>query len=116
MGKGRSAPDQWVAVVKPGRVLFEMEGVASGGARGDEARGGETAVLTKFAVRFAGEDAEGGELRDMGADELDIKGASSPISCSGCASRSRWSSWKRDRFAACVRPRASRRYCGKVTS
>jgi len=27
MGKGKGAPDQWVAVVKPGRVLYEMEGV-----------------------------------------------------------------------------------------
>jgi len=27
MGKGKGAPEQWVAVVKPGRVLFEMEGV-----------------------------------------------------------------------------------------
>lgn len=28
MGKGKGAPDHWVAVVKPGRILFEMEGVA----------------------------------------------------------------------------------------
>jgi large subunit ribosomal protein L16 len=27
MGKGKGAPDAWVAVVKPGRILFEMEGV-----------------------------------------------------------------------------------------
>src|SRR6266566_4860096 len=27
MGKGKGAPEQWVAVVRPGRVLFEMEGV-----------------------------------------------------------------------------------------
>ena len=27
MGKGKGAPDQWVAVVKPGRILFEVEGV-----------------------------------------------------------------------------------------
>jgi large subunit ribosomal protein L16 len=27
MGKGKGAPDQWVAVVRPGKVLFEMEGV-----------------------------------------------------------------------------------------
>ncbi len=27
MGKGKGAPDHWVAVVKPGRVLFEIEGV-----------------------------------------------------------------------------------------
>ena len=28
MGKGKGAPDHWVAVVRPGKVLFEMEGVA----------------------------------------------------------------------------------------
>jgi len=28
MGKGKGAPEQWVAVVRPGKVLFEMEGVA----------------------------------------------------------------------------------------
>ena len=27
MGKGKGAPEYWVAVVKPGRVLFEVEGV-----------------------------------------------------------------------------------------
>ncbi len=28
MGKGKGPPEAWVAVVKPGRVLFELEGVA----------------------------------------------------------------------------------------
>ena len=27
MGKGKGAPVDWVAVVKPGRILYEMEGV-----------------------------------------------------------------------------------------
>ncbi|HMA67060.1 MAG TPA: 50S ribosomal protein L16 [Desulfosalsimonadaceae bacterium] len=27
MGKGKGAPEGWVAVIKPGRVLYEMEGV-----------------------------------------------------------------------------------------
>ncbi len=27
MGKGKGAPEDWVAVVKPGRILYEMEGV-----------------------------------------------------------------------------------------
>ena len=27
MGKGKGAPDHWVAVVRPGKILFEMEGV-----------------------------------------------------------------------------------------
>jgi|SRR3954447_9815461 large subunit ribosomal protein L16 len=28
MGKGKGAPDEWVCVIRPGRILFEMEGVA----------------------------------------------------------------------------------------
>ena len=27
MGKGKGAPESWVAIVKPGRILYEMEGV-----------------------------------------------------------------------------------------
>src|SRR5436190_18366090 len=27
IGKGKGAPEEWVAVVRPGRILFEMEGV-----------------------------------------------------------------------------------------
>jgi len=33
MGKGKGAPEGWVAVVKPGRVLYEMEGVTPDVAR-----------------------------------------------------------------------------------
>ncbi len=33
MGKGKGSPDHWVAVVKPGRVLFELEGVDESLAR-----------------------------------------------------------------------------------
>ncbi|HUO06016.1 MAG TPA: 50S ribosomal protein L16 [Candidatus Binataceae bacterium] len=33
MGKGKGAPEGWVAVVRPGRILFEMEGVDSATAR-----------------------------------------------------------------------------------
>jgi large subunit ribosomal protein L16 len=40
MGKGKGAPEMWVAVVKPGRVIFEIEGV-------DES-------LAKDAIRLAG--------------------------------------------------------------
>src|ERR1700692_5075860 len=38
MGKGKGAPEGWVAVVRPGRILFEMEGV-------DLARAGEGVSL-----------------------------------------------------------------------
>ena len=33
MGKGKGAPEAWVVVVKPGRILFEMEGVTEEIAR-----------------------------------------------------------------------------------
>src|SRR5512140_95589 len=33
MGKGKGAPEMWVAVIKPGRMLFEMEGVDEPTAR-----------------------------------------------------------------------------------
>ncbi|MCP5118034.1 MAG: 50S ribosomal protein L16 [bacterium] len=33
MGKGKGAPEQWVAVVRPGKILFEMEGVDEPTAR-----------------------------------------------------------------------------------
>jgi large subunit ribosomal protein L16 len=33
MGKGKGAPEAWVVVIKPGRVLFEMEGVPETVAR-----------------------------------------------------------------------------------
>ena len=33
MGSGKGAPEYWVAVVKPGRVLFEIAGVAEADAR-----------------------------------------------------------------------------------
>jgi len=33
MGKGKGNPEEWVAVVKPGRVLYEMEGVSEKVAR-----------------------------------------------------------------------------------
>lgn len=33
MGKGKGSPEKWVAVVKPGRVLFEIQGVEESVAR-----------------------------------------------------------------------------------
>ena len=33
MGKGKGAPEYWVAVIKPGRILFEVEGLDEAGAQ-----------------------------------------------------------------------------------
>jgi len=52
MGKGKGAPDHWVAVVKPGRILYEMEGVTEAEAR--EAlrlAAHKLSVKTKFVKR-----------------------------------------------------------------
>ena len=56
MGKGKGAPEQWVAVVRPGKILFEMEGVdraTAGSAMRLAAH--KLAIKTKFISR---EDAE----------------------------------------------------------
>ena len=33
MGKGKGSPEFWVAIIKPGRILFEMEGINEATAR-----------------------------------------------------------------------------------
>jgi len=33
MGKGKGSPESWVAVIKPGRILYEMEGVDENAAK-----------------------------------------------------------------------------------
>jgi large subunit ribosomal protein L16 len=33
MGKGKGSPEGWVAVVKPGRILYEMEGISEAEAK-----------------------------------------------------------------------------------
>jgi large subunit ribosomal protein L16 len=52
MGKGKGAPDHWVAVVRPCRVLFEIEGVDEQLAR-DAMRlaSHKLAIKTKFVAR-----------------------------------------------------------------
>ena len=52
MGKGKAAPDSWVAVVKPGRVLYELEGVPEDVA-GEAFRlaGHKLPFATKFIIR-----------------------------------------------------------------
>jgi large subunit ribosomal protein L16 len=55
MGKGKGAPEYWVAVVKPGRVLYEMSGV-------NEATAKEAMRLASYklpiATRFVKRDEE----------------------------------------------------------
>lgn len=52
MGKGKGAPSGWVAVVKPGRVLFEIEGVNRSEAKtAMELAGHKLPVKTAFLAR-----------------------------------------------------------------
>jgi len=52
MGKGKGAPEEWVAVVKPGRVMFEMEGVSEDLAReAIRLAGHKLPIETKFVKR-----------------------------------------------------------------
>jgi large subunit ribosomal protein L16 len=56
MGKGKGAPEGWVAVIKPGRVLFEMEGVPEVEARrAMQLASAKLPIKTRFAARFAQE-------------------------------------------------------------
>jgi large subunit ribosomal protein L16 len=52
MGKGKGSTDQWVAVIKPGRVLYEMEGVTPEIAkRAMELAASKLPFATKFINR-----------------------------------------------------------------
>ena len=52
MGKGKGAPEYWVAVVKPGRVMFEISGVPEETAReAMRLAANKLPVKTKFIVR-----------------------------------------------------------------
>ena len=52
MGSGKGSPEYWVAVVKPGRVMFEMDGVAEDVAReAMRLASHKLPVKCKFAVR-----------------------------------------------------------------
>src|SRR3954465_1009882 len=66
MGKGKGSPEGWVAVVKPGRVLFELEGIPRDVA--EKAMGLAAAkmpIRTKFVIR---DDAQVGHA-DAGTGE-----------------------------------------------
>ena len=52
MGSGKGAPDHWVAVVKPGRVMFEMSGVSESIAReAMRLAGHKLPINTRFVVK-----------------------------------------------------------------
>ena len=52
MGKGKGSPEGWVAVVKPGRVLFELEGIAKPEAKkAMDLAAAKMPLRTKFVMR-----------------------------------------------------------------
>lgn len=52
MGKGKGSPEFWVAVVKPGRVMFELEGVTTDIARqAMDLASHKLAIKTRFMKR-----------------------------------------------------------------
>ncbi len=62
MGSGKGSPEYWVAVVKPGRVMFEMGGVAEDVAReAMRLASHKLPVKTKFVKREDTETETGGE-------------------------------------------------------
>jgi large subunit ribosomal protein L16 len=64
MGKGKGNPEMWVAVVKPGRIMFELEGVAPDVAkRAMQLAAAKLPVKAKFVMRDRAETAAaaGGE-------------------------------------------------------
>jgi large subunit ribosomal protein L16 len=59
MGSGKGAPEYWVAVVKPGRIMFEMGGVSEDVAReAMRLASYKLPIKTKFVTR---DDEKGGE-------------------------------------------------------
>jgi len=54
MGKGKGAPEGWVAVVKPGRILYEMEGLDEAQAREAlELAADKIGLKTRFITRHS---------------------------------------------------------------
>ena len=52
MGKGKGSPEYWVAVVRPGRIIFEISGVSEEVAREAMRKAGhKLPIRTKFVMR-----------------------------------------------------------------
>lgn len=57
MGKGKGSPEKWVAVVKPGHIIYEMQGVDEESAReAFRLAAHKLPMKTKFVKREAGTD------------------------------------------------------------
>ena len=63
MGSGKGAPEYWVAVVKPGRVLFEIGGIEEAVAKEALRLAAAKLPLTTKIVKREDNTAEGGESK-----------------------------------------------------
>ena len=93
MGSGKGAPDHWVAVVKPGRMLFEVAGVKE-----DLAREALRLASHKLPIEHARRRAESTRESDGAAKEEGTRG--------GAASDVRRATWRRSwrrRTGSCSR-------------
>lgn len=64
MGSGKGSPDYWVAVVKPGRIMFEMGGVSEEDAReAMRLAANKLPIKTKFVMRDDAQE-KGGEANE----------------------------------------------------
>ena len=109
MGSGKGSPEGWVAVVKPGRVMFELAGVPEPLAReAMRLAGHKLPVRTKFVtaedeVLMKARRAPRPHRRRAARAHRDGRGASS----SGCASSTPPASWRTP--PACATPSATSR-------
>jgi large subunit ribosomal protein L16 len=55
MGKGKGAPEYWVAKVKPGRVMFELDGVSDDVARSALALGAQKLPIKTRIIKRIGD-------------------------------------------------------------
>ena len=67
MGSGKGAPEYWVAVIKPGRVLFEIEGISPANAKeAMRLAAHKLPIKTRFAAKgeeMVDDRPKGGEVK-----------------------------------------------------
>ena len=110
MGSGKGSPEGWVAVVKPGRVMFELAGVPEPLAReAMRLAGHKLPVRTKFVLREDGlGHMKATELRDIDRRRAASSTSRRPgASSSACACSTRPASWRTP--LACAPPSATSR-------
>jgi len=66
MGSGKGAPDHWVAVVKPGKIIFEMAGVAEEVAKEAMRLGShKLPISTRFVTRETGAAGSSSKTKEL---------------------------------------------------